>query len=119
MTHLRVDGTRSFATDGASQSTERTGVAPRHDDGVDPKYFNVSLIGPLFFFFFFFEYCPICSPVQMSCEIPEARLASESSIDENVESADAEKSRIALSTGEDVKGWMIETDVANNIRWLQ
>ena len=55
----------------------------------------------------------------MSCEIPEARLASESSIDENVESADAEKSRIALSTGEDVTGWMIETDVANNIRWLQ
>jgi hypothetical protein len=55
----------------------------------------------------------------MSCEIPKAGLASESSIDENVESADAEKSRIPLSTGEDVKGWMIETDVANNIRWLQ
>lgn len=55
----------------------------------------------------------------MSGEIPEAGLASESSIDENVESADAEESRVSLSAWEDVEGWVIEPDVANDVGWLQ
>ena len=55
----------------------------------------------------------------MSSKIPKAGLASESSVDEDIESADAEKGRIALSSGEDVESGMTESDVANDVGWLQ
>lgn len=55
----------------------------------------------------------------MSCKVPEARFASESAIDEDVESADAEQGGIPLAPGEDVKRRVAETDVADDVRRLQ
>lgn len=58
-------------------------------------------------------------PVQVSSKIPEARLSPESSIDQDVKSTDAEKSRISLSAWENVESRMAESDVANDVRRFQ
>jgi hypothetical protein len=36
VTHLRVDGAGGFAADGSRQAAERAGIAPCHDDRVEP-----------------------------------------------------------------------------------
>ena len=56
--------------------------------------------------------------VQMSTEIPKAGFAAEASIDQQVESINAEQSRVALSAGEDVECGMGKSDVAHHVgRW--
>ena len=55
----------------------------------------------------------------MSSEIPEARLATEPTVDEDIESADSKKCRIALTAREDVEGWMTKSNIAHNITRLE
>ena len=113
VTHLRVDGAGGFAADGPRQAAEGAGVAPCHDDRVEPNLHFVT------------QRCGTDSkwlrhrPVQVSGEIPEAGLASEPSVDQDVESADAEQGRVSLSAWEDVEGRVIEADVADDVGRLQ
>lgn len=58
-------------------------------------------------------------PIQVSGKVPEAGLPSESAIDQDVESADSEESRISLSSWKNVESRMAESDVADNVRRLQ
>ena len=54
--------------------------------------------------------------VKMPAKVPEASLATEASVDQKIEAVDTEKSRVALSSGEDVESGMTEPDVAHHVR---
>ena len=51
----------------------------------------------------------------MPAEVPETSLAAETTIDEEVETIDAKQGRITLTSREDVKGRMTESDVADDV----
>ena len=74
-------------------------------------------IAPLFFVLFMFGLLVL--PVQMTRKVPEARFATESAVYEDVETADAEEGRVSLTARKDVEGRMAESDVADDIGWLQ
>lgn len=55
----------------------------------------------------------------MAGKVPEARLAAEAAVDEDVEAADAEQGRVALAAGEHVQRRVAESDVAHDVRRLE
>ena len=55
----------------------------------------------------------------MAGKVPEAGLTAEASVHEDVEAADAEEGRVALSARKDVEGRVAEADVAHYIARLQ
>ena len=55
----------------------------------------------------------------MASKVPEARLATETAIDEDIEAADAEQSRVSLAAGEHVERRVAESDVAHDVRRLE